>query len=80
MSFEDHVHRVTHLNDLLVQKAETFVVVKYSVHVFNPIGINRPIKDDPSPLYIWFGITAVTEDTSKYSISELLGDCIICAV
>jgi len=24
-----------------------FVVIKYCVHVFNPDGVHRPIKDDP---------------------------------
>lgn len=45
--FEHHCHCRLQLNDLTRVEAELFVIIKYSVHVFNPNGIDGAIEDNP---------------------------------
>ena len=80
MRLEEHIHRVGHLDNLAVHEAQTLVVVEDSVHVLDPLGVDRPVKHDPTPLKVWFVVRAVSEDGAKDTIRELLRNCVIVAV
>ena len=45
-----HVLLSAHLNDFTCHEAELFVVIKHSVHVFNPDSINGAVEYKPLAL------------------------------
>lgn len=47
---EDQVRRRRQLNNLSTHQAQFLVVIKHSVHVLDPDGIHRTIKDQPLPV------------------------------
>lgn len=49
--FKDQVCCAGQLDDLSTHQTEFFVVIQYSVHVLNPDGINRAVKDQPLPVW-----------------------------
>jgi hypothetical protein len=44
---EEHVHLLSKLDALAVRKAKSLVIVEDSVHILDPEGIDRAIKDSP---------------------------------
>jgi len=51
----------------------------YSVHVLNPDGVHRAIKDHP--LAVWSGVPrSIAEQHSQNTVCPLLGGRILCSV
>lgn len=80
MRLKDHVHGVSHLDDLTVHQAQSLVVVQDGVHVFDPVSVNGPIENDPPSLLIGLLIGAEAEYAPKDAISELLRNRIVVAI
>ena len=72
MSLEDHIHGLCHLDNLTVHKAQSHVVIEHSVHILDPIRVNRAIKHDPFSFLVWMLIATTTENTAQDSICEIL--------
>ena len=49
--FEDKTHWWRHLDNFSTHQTQFLVIVQHSVHILNPQGINRAIKNDP--LSVW---------------------------
>ena len=69
-SLKYKTHRRWHLYDLSRHEAQFLVVVQYSVHVLNPHGVDRPIEDDPFPVWS-VRRSKFTERHSCYTIRPL---------
>jgi len=80
MSLKNHVHVICHLDDFTIYQTESFVVIQYTIHVLDPVWINRSIKDNPLPHLFGVLVGAFPEETSNYTVLELLGNEIVSAV
>mmetsp|Transcript_116650 Transcript_116650/g.161923 ORF Transcript_116650/g.161923 Transcript_116650/m.161923 type:complete len:212 (+) Transcript_116650:1266-1901(+) len=69
---EDHVHIGRHLNDFTTHKTQLFIVIKHSVHIFNPDGIDRTIKDQPSTVFNIHATSHGSVPHSKYTIEPIV--------
>ena len=49
LRLKDHILSVSHLDDLSAHEAELLVVVEHCVHVLDPDGVDRSVKDYPLP-------------------------------
>ena len=49
-SLKDQTHDVRHLNDFSAHQTEFLVIIEYSVHVLDPHGVDRAIKQHPLPV------------------------------
>ena len=68
---KDKIHRSTHGNNLTRVKTKFFIIIKHSIHIFNPNSINRPIENQPFSIGIlWF--CKLSELDCKDTISPLM--------
>jgi len=73
---EDHIHILAHLNDLTAHEAELLVIVKHSVHVLDPNGIDWAIKDKPPSVLLVHLRCKDTIPDGKNSVGPVVGDLI----
>lgn len=48
---KDEAHLRWHLNDLTAHQTQLLVVVQHRVHILDPHGVHRPVKDKPFPVW-----------------------------
>lgn len=77
---KNHVHVICHLDDFAIDQTEAFVVIQHSIHVLDPVRVNRSVKDNPLAHLFGVLIRTLAEETSNYTVLELLGDEIVSAV
>ena len=53
LNFEENSHWESELDSLTISKAESHIIIKHSVHVFDPECINRSIENDPRLIFTW---------------------------
>ena len=72
MRLKNHVHAICHLDDLTVHEAKSLVVIEHGIHIFDPIGVDGAIENDPTSLLIRFLVGAEAEYASQDTVRKLL--------
>ena len=80
MSLENHVHIIRHLDDFTIDETESFVVVKDGVHIFDPVGIDRSVEDDPLPMLLGVLVSTLAEEAADDAVLELLRNKVVAAI
>ena len=79
LRLEDHVHRRGHLDDFAAHEAQLLVVVEHGVHVFDPDGIDRPVKHNPLAVGALIGRCDAVVDRQD-AVAPLIADRIVLPV
>ena len=80
LHLEEHAHRPgVEFDALAVGKTQGAVIIEHRVHVFDPDGVDRPVKDDPLLILGLIG-DGVTDERRSETVRPLVGHQVVLAV